>query len=40
MGITFPSSQDSELGDEDLNNLVQEGKEKNTKKCTMPSNEL
>ena len=41
MGVTFPLSQDSELGDKDLNNLVEESKAKNTKKYTTPSkNEL
>ena len=30
MGVTFPLSQDSELGDKDLNNLVEESKAKNT----------
>ena len=30
MGVTFPLPQDSELGDKDLNNLVEESKAKNT----------
>ena len=34
MGVTFPLSQDSELGDEDLNDLLEDNKSKNTKKCT------
>ena len=35
-GVTFPLSQDSELGDKDLNNLVEKSKAKNTKKYTTP----
>ena len=38
MGVTFPFSQDSELVDKNLNNLVEESKAKNTKKYTLPSN--
>ena len=34
MGVTFPLSQESELGDEDLNDLLEDSKLKNTKKCT------
>ena len=34
MGVTFPLSQDSELGDEDLNDLLEDSKSKNTKECT------
>ena len=37
IGVTFPLSQDSELGDKDLNNLVEESKAKKTKKYTTPS---
>ena len=35
-GVTFPLSQDSELGDKDLNDLVEESEVKNTKKYTTP----
>ena len=38
VGVTFPLSQDLELGDKDLNyNLVEVSKAKNTKKYTTPS---
>ena len=38
IGVIFPLSQDSELGDKDLNNLVGVSKAKNTRKCTKRCN--